>query len=83
MARYTGRSSSRGARTLTMRLPTGRKAQALDRFPIRRRAEALASADTRTLKPALYSKTDTRTLKHALYGETQIASAYADCLVGT
>jgi hypothetical protein len=43
----------------------------------------LASADTRTLKPALYSKTDTRTLKHALYGETQIASAYADCLVGT
>jgi len=79
-----------------MRLPTGRKAQALERFPIRRRAEALASADTRTLKRALYSETDTRTLRRALYGETdtrtlkrglygetQIASDYADCLVGT
>jgi len=32
----------------------------LDRFSIQRRAEALAS-------------TDTRTLKRALYGETQIA----------
>jgi hypothetical protein len=29
----------------------------LDRFTIRRRAEALASADTRTLKRALYGET--------------------------
>ena len=34
-------------------------AQALDRFSIRRRAEALASADTRTLKRALYGETQT------------------------
>jgi hypothetical protein len=34
----------------------------LDPFSIRRRAEALASADTRTLK-------------HALYGQTQTARA--------
>ena len=33
--------------------------QALDRFSIRRRAEALASADTRTLKRALYGETQT------------------------
>ena len=31
----------------------------LDRFSIRRRAEALASADTRTLKRALYDETQT------------------------
>src|SRR5687767_12963801 len=31
----------------------------LDRFSIRRRAEALASADTRTLKRALYGETKT------------------------
>ena len=36
-------------------LPSGR----LDRFSIRRRAEALASADTRTLKRALYGETQT------------------------
>jgi hypothetical protein len=48
MARYTDRSSSGGAH-LTLRLPTGPGAQALDRFRIRRRAEASASADTRTL----------------------------------
>src|SRR5688572_14173020 len=33
------------------------KIQKLDRFSIRRRAEALASADTRTLKRALYGET--------------------------
>ena len=33
--------------------------QGLDRFSIRRRAEALASADTRTLKRALYGETQT------------------------
>ena len=33
------------------------KTKVLDRFSIRRRAEALASADTRTLKRALYGKT--------------------------
>src|SRR5688572_788255 len=33
-----------------------REPEALDRFLIRRRAEALASADTRTLKRALYDE---------------------------
>jgi len=36
-----------------------RRCVALDRFSIRRRAEALASADTRTLKRALYGETQT------------------------
>jgi hypothetical protein len=36
-----------------------RSALALDRLSARRRAEALASADTRTLKRALYGETAT------------------------
>ena len=39
--------------------PLARAALGLDRFSIRRRAEALASADTRTLKRALYGETQT------------------------
>ena len=39
--------------------PLARATLGLDRFSIRRRAEALASADTRTLKRALYVETQT------------------------
>ena len=39
--------------------PLARAALGLNRFSIRRRAEALASADTRTLKRALYGETQT------------------------
>jgi hypothetical protein len=49
---------------MSSRVAGAAQASPFDRFLVRRRAEALASADTRTLK-------------RALYGETQIALACA------
>ena len=49
--------------------PLARATLGLDRFSIRRRAEALASADARTLKRALYG--ETKTALKPLYGESK------------